>query len=66
LINKFPHNTFIWEGIDGSQVLTHFPPADNYNSQMTAKENIFAVENNKDKDRFPEGLLLFGNGDGGG
>ena len=22
--NKFPHNTFWWEGIDGTQVLAHF------------------------------------------
>nr|XP_060611672.1 alpha-mannosidase 2C1-like isoform X2 [Anolis sagrei ordinatus] len=24
------HNTFLWEGLDGSQVLAHFPPADSY------------------------------------
>ena len=24
------HNTFFWEGIDGSQVLTHFPPGNSY------------------------------------
>jgi alpha-mannosidase len=27
LITKFRHSTFAWEGLDGSQVLTHFPPA---------------------------------------
>ena len=27
LTNKFPHNTFVWEGISGDQVLAHFPPA---------------------------------------
>ncbi len=31
LINKFPHSTFLWEGLDGTGVLTHFPPADTYN-----------------------------------
>ena len=30
--NKFPHHTFNWQGIDGSQVLTHFPPEDTYNT----------------------------------
>jgi alpha-mannosidase len=29
-INKFPNSSFIWEGIDGSQVFSHFPPSDTY------------------------------------
>src|SRR6185503_2557355 len=29
-INKFPHNTFWWQGIDGTRVWSHFPPADTY------------------------------------
>ena len=32
--NRFtvpPHHSFHWRGIDGSEVLTHFPPADTYN-----------------------------------
>lgn len=24
------HNTFFWEGIDGTPVLTHFPPGNSY------------------------------------
>ena len=28
LVNSFPHTTFTWEGLDGSDVLTHFPPTD--------------------------------------
>ena len=24
--NEFPHQTFKWRGIDGSEVVTHFPP----------------------------------------
>lgn len=24
------HNTFFWEGLDGSTVLTHFPPGNSY------------------------------------
>lgn len=24
------HNTFFWEGLDGSKVLTHFPPGNSY------------------------------------
>jgi len=35
--NKFPHHTFFWEGLDGSRVLTHFPPADTYCSPADVK-----------------------------
>ena len=34
-INKFPHHTFRWEGIDGTRVFTHFPPVDTYNSRCS-------------------------------
>ena len=34
--NKLPHHTFWWEGIDGTRVFTHFPPADTYNSDCPA------------------------------
>ena len=30
--NRFPHHTFWWEGLDGTRVLTHFPPVDTYNA----------------------------------
>ena len=65
-INKFPHNTFIWEGIDGSKVLTHFPPADNYCSHANVSDILKSESNFKDKERSNEGLLVFGFGDGGG
>eukprot|EP01112_Ceratiomyxa_fruticulosa_P015164 TRINITY_DN4432_c0_g1_i2.p1 TRINITY_DN4432_c0_g1~~TRINITY_DN4432_c0_g1_i2.p1 ORF type:complete len:1042 (+),score=228.32 TRINITY_DN4432_c0_g1_i2:83-3208(+) len=65
-INKFPYNTFLWEGIDGSQVLTHFPPANTYNSNVSIKEVVNSSKNNKDKDRSNHSLLVFGHGDGGG
>jgi alpha-mannosidase len=31
IVNKFPNHNFFWEGIDGSQVVVHFPPGDGYN-----------------------------------
>ncbi|KAH3756743.1 Glycoside Hydrolase Family 38 protein [Pelomyxa schiedti] len=64
--NKFPYTTFFWEGLDGSRVLTHFPPADTYNARVDAQECIKCETNNKDRERCPESLLLFGHGDGGG
>ena len=33
----FPHHTFRWEGIDGTRLLTHFPPADTYAAEVTAE-----------------------------
>ena len=65
-INKFPHNTFIWRGVDGSDVLTHFPPEDNYNSFLLPKMLIKAQDNFIENDFVDEFLSLFGVGDGGG
>ncbi|WP_030440478.1 alpha-mannosidase [Actinoplanes subtropicus] len=64
--NKFPHHTFWWEGIDGSRIFTHFPPADTYNSDMTGGELAHAVRNYQDKGGGTRSLLPFGFGDGGG
>ncbi len=67
--NKFtapPHHSFHWRGIDGSSVLTHFPPADTYNGVATMEELRYHAANHKDADRTDEALYLFGYGDGGG
>ena len=64
--NRFPHHTFIWQGIDGSTVLTHFPPEDNYNSELAPSQLIRAEENFDEKAYLDEFLTLFGVGDGGG
>ncbi|GAB6902961.1 alpha-mannosidase [Kineosporia succinea] len=62
----FPHHTFSWEGLDGSRILTHFPPADTYAAEVTAAELKHAVSNFRDKAISSQSLLLFGYGDGGG
>jgi alpha-mannosidase len=64
--NKPLHHTFLWEGIDGSQVLAHFPPNDNYNSRATVGELCESQRKYKDSDRSKDSLFLFGCGDGGG
>uniref|UniRef100_A0A8C3DIV2 alpha-mannosidase n=1 Tax=Corvus moneduloides TaxID=1196302 RepID=A0A8C3DIV2_CORMO len=66
LVNSFPHHTFFWEGIDGSQVLTHFPPGDSYGMHGRVEEMLKTVKNNKDKGRVNHSAFLFGFGDGGG
>jgi alpha-mannosidase len=67
--NRFtapPHHSFRWRGLDGSEVLTHFPPADTYNGMATVGELRYHAANYKDSDRSDDGLYLFGYGDGGG
>jgi len=67
--NKFtspPHHSFHWRGLDGSSVLTHFPPADAYNAVATVEEIRYHASNYKDADRTAHALYLFGHGDGGG
>jgi alpha-mannosidase len=64
--NRFPHHTFWWEGIDGSQVFTHFPPVDTYNANIEPFELAKAERQFADKGRATRSMLLFGHGDGGG
>lgn len=37
------HHTFWWEGIDGSRVLSHFPPGDSYEMHGKVEEVIFTL-----------------------
>ncbi len=64
--NKFPHSTFWWEGLDGTRVLTHFPPVDTYNAEITPNEVAFSVRNFRDHGWSSQSLMPFGHGDGGG
>ncbi|WP_279058392.1 alpha-mannosidase [Mobiluncus mulieris] len=64
--NVFPHHTMWWEGLDGSRVFTHFPPADTYGSAVTGAELRHAVDNFKEAGKANSSLLLYGYGDGGG
>ncbi len=63
--NVFPHRTFRWRGIDGTDVLVHMPPEGDYNSRAAADNLLTALR------RYPEralgrALLVYGSGDGGG
>ena len=64
--NEFPHHTFNWRGIDGTEVLTHFPPENTYNSELDTEFLLPAHTSFKEKDRLDEFISLFGVGDGGG
>ncbi|MGY3568014.1 alpha-mannosidase [Sinomonas sp. RB5] len=65
-VNRFPHHTFLWEGIDGSRVFTHFPPADTYSSELRAAELAHAERTFREHGRAGVSLVPFGFGDGGG
>ncbi|MFJ3518413.1 MULTISPECIES: alpha-mannosidase [unclassified Streptomyces] len=65
-VNKFPHHTFWWEGIDGTRVFTHFPPVDTYNSDLGGAQLAHAARNYREKGRGSHSLAPFGWGDGGG
>ena len=64
--NKIQSHTFNWEGIDGSSILTHFPPTDTYNAMANVKDVLFNVSNYKDHENSKHSYLLYGYGDGGG
>ena len=66
--NRFPHVTFNWRGIDGSEVLTHLTPGHNYNSSIVPQDFVDAEERLLDLDgtRCMEWLQPYGWGDGGG
>ena len=62
--NRFPHNNFIWRGIDGSNVYACVPPTHfitwNMPSQIQANWEAYI-----DKDQGGQTLNMFGYGDGG-
>ncbi|MDN5766922.1 MAG: glycosyl hydrolase-related protein [Humibacillus sp.] len=64
--NTFPHHTFWWEGIDGTRILTHFPPADTYESKLGGADVHRSARRHLDKGRSRRALIPFGFGDGGG
>ena len=62
--NRFPHNNFIWRGIDGTEILACVPPTHfitwNYPSQIQANWEAYI-----DKDLGGQTMNMFGYGDGG-
>lgn len=64
--NQFPYKTFLWKGIDGSEVLSHMAPQGTYNSSASPVAIVKSDINNPHKDQIDKALLVFGIGDGGG
>ncbi|THD45478.1 MAG: alpha-mannosidase [Bradyrhizobium sp.] len=66
--NRFPHDLFWWEGLDGSRVLAHTfdNPVEGYNGEARPACVAPTWTNYRAKTRHPETLLAVGYGDGGG
>ncbi|MGL3805283.1 alpha-mannosidase [Paeniglutamicibacter sp. R2-26] len=65
-VNRFPHHSFAWEGIDGSRIFTHFPPMDTYNAQLSGAEVALAERQFRDARAASGSIAPVGWGDGGG
>ncbi|KIJ07646.1 glycoside hydrolase family 38 protein [Paxillus involutus ATCC 200175] len=65
-VNVFPHSTFNWVGIDGTQVICHMTPVETYTAQATVGDMNKGITNHKNLESNDTALLVFGNGDGGG
>ncbi|MBQ8764695.1 MAG: alpha-mannosidase, partial [Clostridia bacterium] len=76
--NKYPHDIFMWRGIDGSEILTNFITARDaampfeddkhtrYNGYTTPSYVLGAWQRFQDKPYSDEIVVPFGYGDGGG
>lgn len=77
--NRFPYDSFWWQGLDGTRVLTHFSTTKNpesvhastYNSDASPGQILGSWFNFQQKDygtpgQIPPLLMSFGWGDGGG
>jgi alpha-mannosidase len=64
--NRPDQHTFVWQGVDGSEVLSHFPPADTYSSTADVPDLLRTAREYKSSDHSRRSLLVFGHGDGGG
>jgi len=77
--NRLPYDSFWWQGLDGTRVLTHFSPtkepgsakASTYNGDASPQQTLSTWTNFQQKDWGKPGvvpplLMSYGHGDGGG
>jgi alpha-mannosidase len=62
--NQFPHNNFIWRGLDGSEVNACVPPT-HFISWFEPDQVLAGWDAFLDKDVVDESLFMYGYGDGG-
>ncbi len=63
--NKFPHHTFLWRGIDGSEILAHVPPEFTYSGEAMPINTFPAQKEYTEREKIPMWASLYGMGDGG-
>lgn len=75
---KVPYDTFVWEGIDGTGILSHFVPSQSYgdetkgnfmttyNSNLSPSQVMGGWQRFSNKDLSNNILNCYGHGDGGG
>jgi alpha-mannosidase len=73
--NQMPYDSFWWQGLDGSRVLTHFATtpavggewqAATYNAEVEPGQVMATWNRFKQKELHPNMLMAYGFGDGGG
>ncbi len=71
--NRLPYDSFWWQGLDGTKVLTHFSTtpdfsafASTYNANASPRQTLGTWTNFLQKETQSELLMAFGYGDGGG
>ncbi|MBO5715025.1 MAG: alpha-mannosidase [Clostridia bacterium] len=61
--NMFPYETFMWKGIDGSEVPVHFNTIHTWIDEQAVSKRLNDVRNMRETDYY---LMAYGFGDGGG
>ena len=72
--NKIPYDSFHWQGLDGTRVLTHFSTAPDlsgafastYNAEASPRQALGTWRTLRNKELQSQVLMAFGHGDGGG
>ncbi|MEM7798973.1 MAG: glycoside hydrolase family 38 C-terminal domain-containing protein, partial [Chloroflexota bacterium] len=61
----FPYDSFRWRGLDGSEIITHFPPT-HFAQDLTPGNLRRHWQDYREKEAAPVNLFVYGWGDGGG
>lgn len=61
--NNFPYETFLWKGIDGSEIPVHFNSIHTWIDEESISKRVNDIRNKRESDY---ALMAYGFGDGGG
>lgn len=66
VVNRFPHHSFRWEGIDGTSILAHMLAEETYGSPAAPHSLKKIATEYAEREISGHALLVYGIGDGGG